>query len=385
MALQIGITPEVIGTASGKTINKLVKEKGIALPGWSDMSLDQKKGALIEHFEASKAKPAKKAKKAKPTLKTESEGASPEAKDAAKKMASKKSPAKKAKKPLSFKGKATTPTPEAVTVETGELVPMSEAESFIVGTDGLVDKMTAENSGALVTSLMENIDKSMFVLGGVLTKIATEGWISGHKDFKTYVQNAHGIKYRKAAYLMQIYKTLTDLEIPSEAVKNIGWSKTKEILSVLSNDEKNNAYWIGHAEKTNLTQLIHDVKGAKGKAKKAVINKKYFLLHAGEQTEAVDAAIKKALAVSDADGENEALFLICSEYLGNPNPNAGSKPTVKIGDVEAFFQKSADIGGAVAKNGFESAMNMIADTFGVTFKHLKVGKHPKDWPSQKQG
>ena len=95
-------------------------------------------------------------------------------------------------------------------------------------------------------ALFNQVEHSYFTLGGVLALIQEkdahtalkdeEGlplFDAGQKGFAAYVEKYLGMKYRKAQYLGQVYRTFTALEIPESRLAGIGWSKLKEGLGYL--------------------------------------------------------------------------------------------------------------------------------------------------------
>jgi hypothetical protein len=81
-----------------------------------------------------------------------------------------------------------------------------------------------------------------------------------YANFREFVEKKHGIHYRKALYWIEIYKRLVEAEVPWEKVKNIGWTKLKDLAPVLTKENVDS--WVKVAEEQTALQLVETVKAA---------------------------------------------------------------------------------------------------------------------------
>ena len=83
------------------------------------------------------------------------------------------------------------------------------------------------------------------------------------REFKEFVENVHGLHYRKATYWIEIYNRLSNSGVPWSKVNKIGWTKLKEIAKVLTKDNVDE--WVKIASEQNTITLIDTVKNAMAK------------------------------------------------------------------------------------------------------------------------
>ncbi len=118
----------------------------------------------------------------------------------------------------------------------------------------------------IVRNLTEESEANKYKIGGALARIqANENWWqeAGYQNFKDYVEGSLGIGYRKAMYLIEIYKKLLLLGIPYTAFDGIGWSKINRIVSVLT--KENLGGWIEKAKVMSRSELEIHIKAEKAK------------------------------------------------------------------------------------------------------------------------
>jgi hypothetical protein len=143
----------------------------------------------------------------------------------------------------------------------------------------------------------ENIKKfrdarefDFFKLGGAIavaqslfTKKKSE--FEGYKNFGHYIEAVHGIPYGKAMHAARMYRKLVDLDVPWSAFENIGWTKVRLLLDVVT------------------------------KQGTSTITTKTFKLHE-DQKQLVNDAIKKAQAETGSAVEAANIEAICQSYIG---------------------------------------------------------------------
>lgn len=184
-----------------------------------------------------------------------------------------------------------------------------------------VENLTEETARNLAGSLAEGTGFAEFKLGGILSRIQEEGWYKPYATFREYVEAEHGLKYRSAAYAVQIYNDLAKLNIAYDRVKEVQWTKLRTISGVLTQD--NIEKMVAVAKKQTVVQLIETVKAMKNKDKKLTgpedpgkTEVMTFKTHGG-QKEVILAALAKAKEIAGTQVATMALEHICNDFLGS--------------------------------------------------------------------
>lgn len=190
-----------------------------------------------------------------------------------------------------------------------------------------VESLPKKKAFELVDELVQSGGLSEFRLGGVLAHIqdeaAKEGgeaWLDGHDSFRALIESRFSLHYRKAMYLISIYKNLVEKQVPWNAVKNVGWTKLKELAPVLT--QKNAETWVTRVQKLTVMQLQEAIKKAQSKGGDASeketpsVTTMTFKVHK-DQKEGIREALDKAKADTKTDVDTVALHNICQGYLGN--------------------------------------------------------------------
>jgi hypothetical protein len=284
-------------------IAALVAEHDIEIPeAWSDMGLGEKKKWLNEQFgedAVSELKPA----------------------DAPEEVAA--APEPEVTKPKkAAKGKAVDTLGKTGEVLAPDLISTVAAE---------LENLKEVEARKLVTELREGADFGFFKLGGVLSVIQSNNWIEPHGTFRDFVENEHGLNYRRAMYYIGIYNGLVESGIPWDEVKSLGWTKLKEIVPVLT--KANVKAWVKTALKQTTLQLIETVKshvaaeaqkklGNDGATEPSLpVTTKTFKVHS-DQKATIEAALAKAKQIASTTFDTVALDFICLDYLGGTGTHA---------------------------------------------------------------
>ena len=213
----------------------------------------------------------------------------------------------------------------------------SETEDLIVKTVHEVENLEPNKAFDLVPKLLNSIDQDYFKLGGVLSVIQAQGWYMdrGYESFRAFVEGECGMHYRKAMYLISIYNGLVESGVEWNQVKHIGWTKLKELASILTPD--NVAEWVAAAESMSVLQLQEyiksktegvasdDTKAAEADVKKTTTMT--FKLH-DDQKQVVREALDKAKHETGTEYDSVALEHIALEFLGGTS-KLKSMPTLK--------------------------------------------------------
>lgn len=227
------------------------------------------------------------------------------------------------------KAKVTKKKPVA-TAEAQDTQVVNEDVDMIEKVANEVENLQEAKAMKMVPALLDGIDHDYFKLGGVLAVIQVHGWFmnSGHETFRAYVENECGIAYRKAMYLIQIYNGLVASGVKWSQVKHLGWTKLKELSSILT--PENVEEWVAIAEGMTVIQLQEYIKQAAAASSQKAddhpddstqtkVTTKTFKLHE-DQKETVNEALAKCKNEMGTDADSVALEHICLDYLAGDAP-----------------------------------------------------------------
>jgi len=153
-----------------------------------------------------------------------------------------------------------------------------------------------------------------------------QGW--GYDKWKDYVEQELDFRLRKAQYLVGIQDWFGTMD-PNirEWVKSIGWTRAKELINVVS--EENAAEWMNKLKGKTLKEILEIVEADKtahdgqtsisdggggddsGNVKPTKIAFKVF----SGQRENIEGAIEKAMLIGETKKPEVGLDLICTEYM----------------------------------------------------------------------
>lgn len=253
-----------------------------------------------------------------------------------------------------------------------------------------VESLSQKAAYELVDELADAVGVSEFKLGGalavILDKSSAEGgeeWLEGYPSFKDLLAQRFDIGYRKAMYLIEIYKNLVEKQIPWEQVKDLGWTKLSVLAKVLT--QKNVEKWVAKAEKMTVEQ-IRDVLKAEGSATEketSEITTINFKVHP-DQKESIRSGLDKAKKETNTEFDSVALFNIMQGYLGNSveiettgGAQAPDKPKSK-GKLKEYWSERftalfkeahEDLGGGEATDAAESVLAVFGEVWpNITVK-----------------
>lgn len=224
----------------------------------------------------------------------------------------------KAKEAAPAKSKAV--AAPARTEEEAEQAPIHHVKSV-----AKIIKKAEASDGILeaAKSLVVQGEQTDFNLGGVLAEIqshktyVTAGY-KGDNGWEEYLEAELGLKYRKAMYLIENYKTCVALGIDEERIAHIGWTKLRSIVRVASKlTEKQLEQLLEKANKSTRGELdaFIDKKyvGAAG-ASERISKVVYKFTAMGDEAEYINAAIARAQELVEGGDVNAALKHIVREW-----------------------------------------------------------------------
>lgn len=197
----------------------------------------------------------------------------------------------------------------------------------------------------------DSVDYNYLEMGGILSRIQEEKWWAqwGFPSFNEFVTQTLAFKPRKALYLLTIYNDLVDCAVPWATIKDVSWSKLKEISSVLT--KENAEEWAKKASELTILQLQEVVaKYKEGNLEKSGVEAEVsvtvslaFKVHP-DQKETILQAVDKAKQEASTDVPAVALEAICMHYLaGGKTKPQGLKATMKKAGYEEVLENFGSI------------------------------------------
>ena len=195
-----------------------------------------------------------------------------------------------------------------------------------------IENLSKTKALHLADRLVEEIDTESFRLGGVLNLIHTNQWYEGYPTFGAFVNEKYGFQERKARYLIEIYTHLVKKQIPWDTVKDLGWTKLKDLARFLT--PENAAEWVEKASKLTVLELQAMLKGqaAEGeKTEKATsdVTVLKFKLHK-DQLETVQSALSKGKAEFQTEFDSVALENVMAGYLAGTVTATAASPSPEV-------------------------------------------------------
>lgn len=233
-----------------------------------------------------------------------------------------------------------------------------------------------------IRKLLEDTEFNAFKIGGLLAVAKSKSLFGSHVNFKEYVENTYGIKYRKAMYWVDIYTGLLSSGVTWDQVKGIGWTKLKELIGILT--PENVEFWVTKAESMKTLQLQAEIESYKAKQNSPdasdledsttvkMVSTMTFKVHA-DQKEVIEAALEKAKEFANTEVNTVALEGICLEYLGKGHVKSGvvAPDPVTVSMVEYFNQVAAKHGDSM-----DDALVEIFEAFEKVFPNVNVTVEP---------
>lgn len=216
-------------------------------------------------------------------------------------------------------GKKTGKTVSTDVAKTGEIMEADVLQDLVHEIETMKEKEALD----LVGKLTEETELTFFKLGGVLSLVQANGWYAPHATLREWVENVHGLHYRKAIYWIEIYNRLANSGVPWSKVSKIGWTKLKEIAKVLT--KENVDEWVQIASDQNTITLIDTVKNflAKAGSPQAIedqtanaVTTMTFKVHEAQKA-TIEAGLAKAKKVTGTKVSTAALEFAMLDYLGS--------------------------------------------------------------------
>lgn len=290
---------------TGKQIDQMVIDNELEVPdGWKTMPVAEKRKYLNERYAAGDDE------------QPEAEDEDGEAEEGEVAPAKGVTPGEPPKPAAAAKSTAVATAPKAA--KPSQII--KPGEDAIIDIVHEVENLDEKSAREAVGVLKETAEVTFLKLGGVLSRIQSQNWFEPHGSFKDYIENEHGLKYRRAMKWVEIYNNLAESGIAWTSVQHLGWTKLGVISGVLTKANVNK--WVKLAEKNTAIKLEDIVKTSQAKdAPKAIedqasstVTTLTFKLHE-DQKETINAALEKAKEISGTTVATAALEFICTEYM----------------------------------------------------------------------
>jgi len=141
-----------------------------------------------------------------------------------------------------------------------------------------------------------------------------EKW--GFNTFEEYCSKELDTEYRKARYFIDIWDKVKALDLPKEKVNALGWTKMKEVASVIT--EKNAKEWLEKAQKMTSRELAEAAKIVRKKdtTDMDVPSITTLTLRMTEaEANVILEAIDEAKNLCDSTNAVIAMEMICQDWL----------------------------------------------------------------------
>lgn len=170
-------------------------------------------------------------------------------------------------------------------------------------------------------------DRLALVQGELLYEISRKNYWSewGFKTFDEYIEKELEFKRRKAFYLIIIYeKFVIELGLPLKELRNIEWSKAKELLKVITKENYKSLF--AECKKKSVVEIHDMVLKMRGKST-AIVSESFIPVHFSltkEQSDNVEHALKIASEMAGSEKRGNLLDLIATDFLAG-----------KVGEIDA--------------------------------------------------
>jgi len=218
---------------------------------------------------------------------------------------------------------------KAATKKASEKKAEVSTPDLIKETSTLCEKLTKVKALNLARKLSDDIEFNYFKLGGVMSVMQANGfWDDSvgpddekYDSFKVFMETEYGMPYRKGMYLIQIYNNLVESGVSWDDVKDIGWTKLKEISGFIT--PENVDEWRERALSMTTIQLIEyikalDASGGENKEQALDDSSKSttitFKVHE-DQKQTIQDAVTKSMKENKTEFQSVGIEYICMGYL----------------------------------------------------------------------
>lgn len=189
-----------------------------------------------------------------------------------------------------------------------------------------------------ILKFKDQIDESYLDISKLLTEAYhsnfTEEW--GFANFEEYCNKELDWKYRKARYLIDIYDKVKSLQLDEKRVRQLGWSKMKDLAAVLT--AKNAKTWLDKAEKMTSREVTEAVKVSRRKDTsntEVPMVTTVKLTMSESEANIIMEAIAEAKKMTESENDVVALEMICQDWMAEKGATPGRS---SIDDVIGYIE-----------------------------------------------
>lgn len=138
----------------------------------------------------------------------------------------------------------------------------------------------------------------------------------GFETFDEYCIDELDTHYRKAMYMVDIWRTVETLKLNAKEVADLGWTKMKDLATVIN--KKNAASWMKKAAKMStreLTEAVKKVRRKDVKGKDLPVITTMTLRLGQSEAEIINEALGQAKKLCESENEVVALEMICQDWM----------------------------------------------------------------------
>jgi hypothetical protein len=236
---------------------------------------------------------------------------------------------------------------KALAAAFGQFLPTSGVEdgNTIEETIAEIAKIETEEAAlAEIANTFDNSNFSKFRIGGILSHMQANGWHGEAADTYALVEERVGMKQRSQQYAMAMYQKVVTLEIPWTLISKVGWSKFREIHTVLTDENYENLLTqvvdLNHAE---VIQFVKDYKAneATDPSDTKKITRLAFAVHDDDKVN-IQKMLAKAKEDSGTEFDGVALGYVALDFLAGGAKPVEKKPATVKQVMQGMFKAAAN-------------------------------------------
>ena len=239
-------------------------------------------------------------------------------------------------------------------------------------------KLTAESATEAARNLVLADSTNSFELGAVLLEVRNRALFPEGMDFKAWVADELEYKYRKAAYLIEIYSKAQELGLQWEDVKHLGWSKLAKLSSILTaENHKRVLKKVADMKLIEVEAYVKDMKAGEASPTKPTGLTKWSAQLSDDQHELVEAAMEHAMEAGNVDTHGMALEYVSQHYLssqGTAMPEAQAQEAEQ--DAQAEPEAGGEEVGVLAAPGPEELVELMKGLTIEVVAEIVMKAHP---------
>ena len=191
-----------------------------------------------------------------------------------------------------------------------------------VATKEVVARTSSKGRGAVVRTEILNakkdIEANYLVLAKDLAEVHDKEYYLdyGFKTFADYAEEELETKYRKAMYFVEIWKRTKGLGLAPAKMKKIGWTKMKEIVGVMTEDNADELMELAESKSTKeVTSVVRTDYKEKTPREERTSFTKLSLKMSVEEADVITSAIEEGKKATESENDVTALEYICMEWM----------------------------------------------------------------------